>query len=112
MKNLKTFESFNESKNIVEKDPILWNLVSGALKNTINDHGAIGKRFIPSATKRICGQLTGYFDEQLKKKIQSEQSDDFIVISKEKYDRMCLSIERKNKSIQDLVNKLKESGQL
>lgn len=112
MKNLKTFESFNESKNIVEKDPILWNLVSGGLKNTIDEHGPVSRRFIPSATKRICGQLQGYIDEQVKKKIQQEQSDDFIVISKEKYDRMCLSIERKNKSIQDLVNKLKESGQL
>lgn len=111
MKHLKKFELF-ESKNIVEKDPILWNLVSGALKNTIDEHGNITRRFIPSATKRICGQLNGYFDEQLKKKIQSEQPDDLMVILKEKYEQMILSIEKKNKSIKDLVAKLKDSGQL
>lgn len=109
MKKLKTFESFNESNS---EENILYRIVSGGLKNTIDSHGPISRRFIPSATKRICGQIEGYIDEQVKKKIQSEQDDDFIVISKEKYDRMCLSIERKNKSIHDLVNKLKESGQL
>lgn len=109
MKNLKTFESFNESNS---EENILYRIVSGGIKNTIDEHGPISRRFIPSATKRICGQIEGYIDEQVKKKLQSEQPDDFIVISKEKYDRMCLSIERKNKSIQDLVNKLKESGQL
>lgn len=110
MKYLKKFgESLNESNS---EENILYRLVSGGLKNTIDEHGPVSRRFIPSATKRICGQLKGYIDEEIKKKIQQEQSDDFIVISKEKYDRMCLSIERKNKSIQDLVNKLKESGQL
>lgn len=109
MNHLETFESFNESNS---EENILYRIVSGGLKNTIDEHGSISRRFIPSATKRICGQIEGYIDEQVKKKLQSEQPDDFIVISKEKYDRMCLSIERKNKSIQDLVNKLKESGQL
>jgi hypothetical protein len=112
MDKLKRFEEFNESKDIVSKDPLLFNLVSGALKNTIDDHGTITKRFIPSATKRICGQITGYFEEQLKKKIQSEQTDDFIVISKEKYDEMISNLKRKNKSISDLVAKLKDSGKL
>ena len=109
MNHLETFESFNESNS---EENILYRIVSGGLKNTIDEHGPISRRFIPSATKRICGQIEGYIDEQVKKKLQSEQPDDFIVISKEKYDRMCLSIERKNKSIQDLVNKLKESGQV
>jgi len=109
MNHLETFESFNESNS---EENILYRIVSGGIKNTIDEHGPISRRFIPSATKRICGQIEGYIDEQVKKKLQSEQPDDFIVISKEKYDRMCLSIERKNKSIQDLVNKLKESGQL
>lgn len=98
--------SFSFGENILNR------LVSGGLKNSIDQHGSISRRLIKSAAKRICGQIEGYMCELIKKKMQSEQPADLIVIPKEKYEKMCLSIERKNKSIQDLVNKLKELGQL
>ena len=112
MRNLKTFESFEYTNELNSEENILYSLVSGGCRNTKDSHGSISRRFIPSATKRICGQIEGYIDEQVKKKIQSENSDDFIVISKEKFEKMSSALEKRNKTIQDLINKLKESGQL
>jgi len=35
----------------------LYRTVSGALKETIKEHGAITKSYIPSVSKRIIGQI-------------------------------------------------------
>lgn len=52
---------------------ILYRQISGALKSCIVAHGAIHKKIVSSATKRIIGQLSkfevSYPDEALKEKL-------------------------------------------
>ena len=60
------FERINELEErlhiqeTLEKDHVL-NIIQGALKNTIHEHGIIERGDIGIASKRIYGQLKGYF---------------------------------------------------
>ncbi len=42
------------------RNDILYRQIQGALTSTIVSHGPINKNFVPSATKRIIGQLNKY----------------------------------------------------
>ena len=86
-------------------DEELMRLISGGLKECVNAHGPVTRELIPSAVKRISGQIKGYINEYQKMKKQSV-NDNFVVIEKSKYDKMIKDLDRKHKTINDLLQKL------
>lgn len=61
--NIKTIEKLNKER-VVER-----NRIKGALKQTINAHGAIDMKLIGSATKRISGALITNLESKPKVKL-------------------------------------------
>ena len=88
--------------------------ISGGLKHCINAHGPITKNFIPSASKRISGQIMGQFGKTFVQNAMQKTIDEkhFVVVDRKEYERVIEAHQTKSKVVRDLVDKLKKHGLL
>lgn len=89
-------------------EKILYNIVQGSLKTCIDAHGPITKQFIPSASKRVKNQIKAPLIEDLKKEIQLELDDNFVIVEKEYLEKMKKSASNHSKTVNHFLTKIEE----
>ena len=107
MKYLKTYKLFENIKT--EEDDSerkLTTAINGAIKSAIIDHGNINRELIGSVSKRIMGQIKGTLISDYKNMMMKKIDKEHIVIDKNKYLEMEEQINKKNKCIKDLIDKI------
>lgn len=102
---MRHLKPFNESS-----EEVLFSKIMGAIKDEVNTHGPITKSLITSVAKRIFGNIKGDIIEYQKNKMSHDE--DFIVITKLKYNQMKKELHDKSDQIKNLSNKLKSGDKV
>ena len=86
-------------------DKTLMNLINGALRNCIIDHGPVTKQYVSSASKRIANAVEGHVCEMLKRDLRDKMEPSATVVDSKAYARLKRQHSKMLKTIKYWMNK-------